>query len=813
MADSQASAWTAEPYSVAAARSIAHELALHPATASILVRRGYDTPELARRFLAAGERHDPGGLPGAAAAVEAILRHVERGSRIVIHGDYDVDGVCATAVLARAIRRVGAEAVCQLPSRFDEGYGLSKAGVEQLAATGTDLLVTVDCGITAVAEVARATELGLEVVVSDHHRPGDELPACTIVHPALGGYGCPELCAAGVAHKLAAALSAAAGRDPLEAEEDIDLAALATVCDVVPLVGENRRIVREGVAALRRTRKPGLRALMAVASCDPGALDAGSCGFRLGPRINAAGRMRRPDAALELLMTDDAVRAGEVAGELDLLNRERQDTETRIGFAAEAELGRFAHEPAYVLAGEGWHPGVIGIVASRLVERHHRPCILIALDGEGSGRGSGRSIAAFDLHAGLGACSRHLGRFGGHRMAAGFDIAADAVDDFRRAFVRHAAGVLTPGDLRPLERVDAVVDTRALGLPLAEELERLGPFGHCNPRPTLLVPAVRVEEPRAMGEERQHARFTLSGSGGRARGVAFRRTAASLRDAGDAPADAVVRLERNEWNGTVEPRVVLRALCESGGGRPELVEEPLWDAIAREREADPKEWGAATPDGARRGVEDRRGGGVAALLVDLVASGERVAVVCADARRRAPALARITSGPVAVVSWDCLAARPALASSYGHLVTLDPPPGPQGIQLLRSLEQGVPYLAWGGGESAYALAAYGHALRLRTQLAELYRRLRDAGPEDVEAILRGPGALRGSGVCARLVRVLEELGLARCSPAERRLELTAGTARTELERSTAFRAYAGRADAVEAWLGEQAPPSAPTLAA
>ena len=283
------------------------------------------------------------------------------------------------------------------------------------------------------------------------------------MHPALGGYPFADLCAAGVAYKLAQALAAAAGADPAEAEEDLDLVALATVCDVVPLVGENRRIVRDGLQAIARTRKPGLRALMRVASCDPGALDAGGLGFRLGPRINAAGRMRRPDAALELLLTRDEARAGEIAGELDLLNRERRDTEMRITFAAESELAAHAHEPAYVLAGEGWHPGVIGIVASRLVERHCRPCVLIALDGDGKGRGSGRSISAFDLHAALTACSPHLGRYGGHRMAAGFDIAADAVEAFRRDFVRHAAQTLTPHDLRRVERVDALAPGAALG--------------------------------------------------------------------------------------------------------------------------------------------------------------------------------------------------------------------------------------------------------------------------------------------------------------------------------------------------------------
>ena len=346
-------------------------------------------------------------------------------------GDYDVDGVCSTAMLVRALRAPGADPLWELPSRFDEGYGLSAAAVERLAARGVGLLVTVDCGITAVEPVAAARAAGLDVVITDHHRPGPELPDCVLVHPALGtGYGCPELCASGVVLKLAEALQSLAGGDPRAAEEDLDLAALATVCDLVPLRGENRRIVREGLLALSRTRKPGLRALMAVAAVEPAELTEHHLGFRLGPRINAAGRMRRADAALELLLTEDEARAEEIARELDLLNRDRQEAETRILFAAEAACPPQASQAAIVVAGEGWHPGVVGIVASRLVERWRRPCVAIALD-DGAGRGSGRSISPYDLHAGLGACAQHLIRFGGHRMAAGVELEADAVEPFR----------------------------------------------------------------------------------------------------------------------------------------------------------------------------------------------------------------------------------------------------------------------------------------------------------------------------------------------------------------------------------------------
>src|SRR3954466_2139966 len=471
---SRPSRWECRPHEVGIAVRLARELEVSHELATVLVRRGLATAAEARRFLAAEERTDPFELPGARAAAEQILAHVRGGSRIVVHGDYDVDGVCSTAMLVRTLRALGADPSWETPSRFGEGYGLSGATVENLAARGTQLLVTVDCGVTAVAEVAAARAAGMDVVVTDHHRPGDELPDCTLVHPALGAYASPELCASGVVLKLSEALHGLAGADPRQAERDIDLAAFATVCDLVPLRGENRRIVREGLQALARTRKPGLRALMEVAGVEPGQVDERSLGFALGPRLNAAGRMQRADAALELLTTDDGARAEEIARELDLLNRDRREAETRILFAADSACAEQAAAAAIVVAGEGWHPGVVGIVASRLVERWGRPCVVIGLDGE-AGRGSGRSIPAYDLHSGLSACSQHLGRFGGHRVAAGLEIEPDRGDALRAALARHGGDRLSPDDLIAVERVDAVVSGRALGLPLAEELERLRP--------------------------------------------------------------------------------------------------------------------------------------------------------------------------------------------------------------------------------------------------------------------------------------------------------------------------------------------------
>jgi single-stranded-DNA-specific exonuclease len=822
---SKPSRWRSDPYEVAAGRALAEGLGVSPVVGAILARRGLGDVEEARRFLAADESHDPLTLPGAPEACELILRHVERGSVIAVFGDYDVDGVCSTAMLVRALRALGADPVWELPSRFDEGYGLSVGAVERLAARGVELLVTVDCGITAVEAVAAARSAGLDVVVTDHHRPGDELPDCTVVHPALGGYGCPELCASGVVLKLTEALFAAAGRDSAHAAEDADLAALATVCDLVPLRGENRRIVRDGLIALGRTLKPGLRALMEIGGVAPAELSEHALGFRLGPRINAAGRMQRADAALELLLTDDPARASEVARELDFLNRDRQEAETRILFAAEAAAAAQAHQAAIVVAGEGWHPGVVGIVASRLVERWRRPCVVIALDNA-SGRGSGRSISAYDLHAGLAACSEHLMRFGGHRMAAGVELNADSVDAFRRALAAHAGAALSPDDLIPVERVDAVVPGGDLGLELAEDLELLRPFGMGNPQPTLLVPAARFERVTGMGEDKEHSRFTLVTAGGaRSRGVAFGSPPRALAPAAEEPHDIALRLEKNRWKGIVEPRVILRALCPTEPGEIEVLgeERPFWDelravlagAAPSNAAADAKDASAAAHGGI---VEDRRREGFAGVAGDLFSSGEAVLVAVADVPRRRAGLeavvAGLSEGPMPVVSWAALAARPELAEGFGHLVALDPPPGGVADALLGSAPRA--HLAWGPAEAEFAIAAYRAALDLRPQLAEVYRSLRelppDAPPADLEHALAGAGRYpRSALACARLTRVLTELGLVELDLATPSCRVIGGV-RSDLELSPTYRAAAEDLAAAEGALAPELPAQLPAAA-
>ncbi|HEY4280477.1 MAG TPA: single-stranded-DNA-specific exonuclease RecJ [Conexibacter sp.] len=881
------------PADVEAVEALRSALRCSRTLAQVLVRRGYADPAAARAFLAADERHDPSEFAGIDEAVALILRHVDARTRITVHGDYDVDGVASTAILLRALRRLGADVDWFLPSRVDDGYGLAAATVERLADRGTRLLITVDCAITAVEEVAAARAAGLDVVVTDHHQPRADgrLPDAPIVHPALSGYPCPDLCAAGVAYKLAQALHTAAGRekgaaadgalDPCAgrssgaragdgrarlsglpgvsasagaaspADDDLDLVALATVADLVPLRGENRRLVREGLRALAGTGKPGLRALMRIARVDPSGLDASAVGFRLAPRINAAGRLYRADAGVELLLTDDDDRARLIADELDHANAERRLTEQRIMWEAEQQLRELGERPAYVLAGEGWHPGVIGIVASRVVERTNRPALLIALDPEtGSGSGSGRSIPGFDLLGALHAAAPLLERYGGHRAAAGLTISASRVDELREAFEAHAAEHLSADDLVPVERVDAVVGGRALGLALADELTQLEPSGMGNPRPNLLVPAATVADVRPMGQEKRHARFTVVTGGVQCRAVAFGCDGRLSVDE-HVPADIVFRLERNEWNGAVEPRLLLRHLAPSRPAPIELLappppaEDPVAWLAAVLAEADRLKAAASiglvpaaaptliasasapTPiapasaptliasvpappaTAPPRRILDRRGEGGAAVLAELVLGGARALAVCADVPRRIGGLEERVGG-FALCSHGDLERDPALASSFDHVVALDPPGDRGQAERIRagSTTGAVSFLhlTWSDAELRFAEQIHESEYGLRASLVPLYRVLRDHGGvagEELGRLLRGNGSGRSVTLAARLVSVLEELGLVSL---DRELQaLTVPNAeRTELERSSTYRAATARYEDGQRFLLETA---------
>jgi single-stranded-DNA-specific exonuclease len=554
--------WTMRPCPRGEVRKLAQALGVGEVTASVLVRRGYGDPEKARAFVAAARpEHDPFLLGDVAGACDLLRETIAAGGRICVHGDYDVDGICATALAVTALRSLGADVDWHLPSRFEEGYGVSRETLTRLSREECSLVLTVDCGITAIEEVAEAKASGLEVIVTDHHRPGAELPACPIVATKPSGYPFPELCGTGVALRLLEAL----GVEGLE--RHLDLVALATVADVVPLLDENRALVAAGMRRLARTDKPGLQALMRAGGVDPAALDTGSIAFRLAPRINAAGRLGHPGAALELLLTEDEDEARRLAGELEALNRDRQAVEERILRDAVRQVEEWP-EPkrrrlGYVIAGEDWHRGVIGIVASRLVERYHRPVVLVAGGEPGEDWvGSGRSVSAFDLHGALGACSHLLGRWGGHRAAAGLSVAPENVEALADAFAEHAATVLSPEDLRPVTPVDAVVRGSELTLGLYEELERLAPFGLGNPNVTLLAVGAELSELDAVGEGK-HLRLAVTAAGARSGAIAFGRGAAIDRFRRPGPYDVAFKLAANQWNGTVAPQLVVREIFET----------------------------------------------------------------------------------------------------------------------------------------------------------------------------------------------------------------------------------------------------------
>jgi single-stranded-DNA-specific exonuclease len=831
-------AYRAEPYSYAEARALVGELGLSEPVAIALVRRGYRTPEAARTFLAAEESHPPGAFSSMAAVVKQVTSAIEAGRQITVHGDFDVDGVCATTILVSTLRELGAECDWLIPDRIADGYGLSADNMEKLAGRGTELLITVDCGVTAVAEVALARSLGMEVIVTDHHQAGDELPDCPILHPALDGYPFEHLCGTGVAWKLACGLREASGAgspgatsrgvpgDPApdtSHDTDLDLVALATVADVVPLVGENRNLVRRGLAELRRARRVGMRALLEGAKCEPSEVSETDLGFRLAPRINAAGRLYRADAGVELFLTEDEGRAAEIAAELGRANSERRATEREVDTAAEAarrELPEALREaPALVVAGEGWHPGVVGIVASRLAERHHRPAIVISLDGEGGGRGSGRGIPGFDLLAGLEACAEHLVGFGGHRAAAGLELRAESVEAFRDAFAAHASAVLKPEDLRRTEQVDAIVGGAGLGLELAEELARLAPFGMGNPGVRLLVPSARVRDVRPMGEGK-HARFNLHSGGHRALGVAFGRPRLGVGE--KDPVDAAVRLEVNRWNGSVEPRLVLRELYPVEAQACRCPDAEWWGRFERELRL-PLE---APAEAGPAGRETLRGGSSAAAVVaELLSAGAEVLAVCADATRRAgvadlarfadlPPLACERCGGIAVdalrkpalTDYAALERAPDAAAGFAHVVLVDPPSSAYQEALAgKALDgwsggeshPGYLHLAWDESDVVAALAALEEQLARRPALTTVFRELRDAGEasgDELRAALRGAGPRpRSPESAARCFRVLAELGLVRGAPeAGEGIVGVVSSEGTQLERSTAFRAYGAR---------------------
>jgi single-stranded-DNA-specific exonuclease len=512
--------WVIATPDPALAQTLAASLAVVPSLAQVLINLGYRDRESALAFLNPQLRqlHDPFELPDMNAAVDRVLVAIEKRECIVIYGDYDVDGVTSSALLVRVLRVAGATVANFLPHRMDEGYGLSADGIARcLEEHKPQLLIAVDCGTSSCREIAVLKQRGVDTIVLDHHEPPLQLPDCVaLVNPKIVGRVTPRgaasgdaaytpLASVGVAFKLAHALLKHERRlaGMIDLRDHLDLVAIGTVADIVPLTGENRILVKAGLERLPHTQKIGLRALMDVVDV-PDNLKPYHIGFRIGPRLNAAGRLADAMAALELLLTDDAVRAKELAKLLNDHNAERQRIEEHMTQEALAMARQSETDYVLVLANSDWHAGVIGIVASRITQQFYRPAVIIGKDG----RGSCRSISGFSIVEALAKCAPVLEKFGGHEMAAGLSIEPNKIDELRRLLNEHAATVLKQEDLQPRLRIDAVVRLDELDANFFEQLERFEPCGQNNPEPAFAALGVQLRGARVVGKN--HLKFFVT---------------------------------------------------------------------------------------------------------------------------------------------------------------------------------------------------------------------------------------------------------------------------------------------------------------
>jgi single-stranded-DNA-specific exonuclease len=545
-------------------RTLAAGLNLPPALAALLVQRGHGSDEAARRFLrpALVELSDPNALAGMAEAVQAVVAAVRSGGKILVHGDYDVDGQCASALLTRALRLAGADVMPFLPHRLRDGYDFGPAGLETARAAGVSLIITCDCGITAYDTVAAARSAGIGVVVTDHHLPGGQLPpALAVIDPQRQDdtSDAGDLCGTGIAFKLVQALVPALGLPVNLPFHLLDLVALATVADVVPLQGENRILVKHGLKVLAQSRWPGVHALVDATGLTGKEIRARHLGFVLGPRLNAAGRVGDANDGLKLLLSDDPAESAALAQKLEAMNVERQALDQRILDEALEQVEQNAdldRDAGFVLVSDGWHPGVVGIVASRVVERYGRPTFLIAFDGE-IGKGSGRSISRFNLHSALLSCGDLLERYGGHHMAAGLTIRRDQLDAFRQRFGAVARQALGPDDLGPEQRIDLEVSLHEVNRELERLCRHLEPCGQGNPGPVFGVRGVRFLNRSIVGNG--HLKGVLDDGTSRVWAIGFQ-WADRVPWLGDGLVDAAFRIECDEWNGLSSLQARLCAL-------------------------------------------------------------------------------------------------------------------------------------------------------------------------------------------------------------------------------------------------------------
>jgi single-stranded-DNA-specific exonuclease len=541
--------------------ALASALKLPDTLCRLLSLRGFNDPAAAKLYLrpSLASLHDPLELAGLAAAVDRINAAIDREEVILVHGDYDVDGICSAALYARVLRSLGAKIEAFVPHRITDGYDLSISGVRKAQEVGASLILTGDCGIVAHDAILAARAANIDVIVTDHHTPGDTLPdAIAVVNPNRSDCTYPNkgLCGAGVAFKVCQAVAASRGKSTEDLLYYLDLVAMATIADLAPLKGENRVFAHFGLRVLRDSKNAGLRALTRVAGFEPGAhIGAGQVSHVLAPRINAVGRMAAAQLGVKLLLSEDDAEATRIAEQLDAQNRTRQDVD-RATLAQALEMLEQTYDPssdyAVVLAGTGWHPGVIGIVASRVVERIHRPTVMLALDETGTrARGSARSIRPFHLYDGLHSVAHMLTRFGGHKYAAGLEIEASRIDEFRSALNAHARSVLTEEDLMDEVEVDLELPLAASG-DVYKYLKYFGPFGVGNPAPVFEARNVTVVGyPRIVGDA--HVKLDLAQGAARIPAIGFNMAdRLTLLDVTRQPIDIAFQLHEDKFNGRSE---------------------------------------------------------------------------------------------------------------------------------------------------------------------------------------------------------------------------------------------------------------------
>ncbi|MCL6588954.1 MAG: single-stranded-DNA-specific exonuclease RecJ [Firmicutes bacterium] len=550
------------------ATTLAARLGVSPLLCQLLINRGLSEPLKAEAFLAPdmAQLHDPFLFKDMVRAVERLKQAILKQERVLIYGDYDVDGISSVALMIRVLARcLPGNLLYYIPKRLEEGYGLHLHSLEKAISKEIDLVITVDCGISAVEEASYLKDKGIDLIITDHHEPPPSLPnAYAILNPKIPGCGYPfsQLAGVGVTYKFLQALGRSAGLADLSGRlsDNMDLVALGTIADIVPLLEENRVLAKYGLEKIQKTGNLGLESLIQAAGLKDKELNCGHVGYILAPRINAAGRIGNPNLGLKLLLTNDPVLALELAQELEKANKTRQEIENEVWQEAQRQVEdcpRMLDEHALVLSGAGWHIGVIGIVASKLVEQYHKPVILIGLDGE-EGRGSGRSIPGFNIYEAIGGCRQYLTRFGGHEFAAGISIQRDQIPSFTESFLQLTRDRIRKEDLNPVIMIESIVDFNQLTLDLARELGKLAPYGAANPVPILGCRSLDLVDYKNVGENGKHLKLKISNKQITREGIGFNLGFVNQELASAQEVDVAFCLEENNWNGLAQVQLNLK---------------------------------------------------------------------------------------------------------------------------------------------------------------------------------------------------------------------------------------------------------------